>query len=250
MRARATMLLTMMSIAMSSAALARAQAPAPRPFVAEYQVTYRGLNAGALAFQFAQDAANGRYAFETRADPSALARLVVSSAANERSIIEINADGVRPLEWRLDDGKSGDKGDGFLQFDWTQGAATGRIEGEEVRIPTEPKLQDRLSIQIAVSTALLAGQEPGEIPLIDDNRIKRYTYTRKERTVLDSKLGPIDAVIYESTRPGSSRVSRMWLAPQFDYAPVRAEQIRKGKLETVMVLTKWEATGGQEVTGD
>jgi Protein of unknown function (DUF3108) len=243
-----TMLLTTM--AMSSGAAAGAQAPVPRPFVAAYEVTYRGLNAGALTFELSQDAANGRYVFQTRADPSALARLVVSGGANERSIIEIDADGVRPLEWRLDDGKSGDKGDGVLQFDWAQGAATGRIEREQVHIPTEPMLQDRLSIQIAVSTALLRGEEPGEIPLIDDNRVKRYAYTRKESTVLDSKLGPIDAVIYESTRPGSSRVSRLWLAPRLDYAPVRAEQIRKGKLETVMELTKWEATGGREVTGD
>ena len=48
-------------------------------------------------------------------------------------------------------------------------------------------------------------------------------------------------MIYESTRDGSSRVSRFWLAPQFDYAPVRAEQIRKGKVETVMTLVSWEA---------
>jgi hypothetical protein len=241
LRTVAATLLTTISIAMSSAAAARAQAP--RPFVAVYDVSYRGLNAGALTFEFSKDAANGRYVFETHADPSALARLVVSGAARERSVMEINADGVRPLEWRLDDGKSGDKGDGVLQFDWAQGAATGRIEREEVRIPTEPRLQDRQSIQIAVSTALLSGQEPGEIPLIDDNRIKRYTYTRKERAVVDSPLGAIDAVIYESTRPGSSRVSRLWLAPQFDYAPVRAEQIRKGKLETVMMLRSWEAAG-------
>jgi hypothetical protein len=240
-RVIATMLLTTLTIAMSNAAVARAQAP--RPFVAVYDVTYRGLNAGALTFEFSHDAANGRYVFETHADPSALARLVVGSGARERSVIEIGADGARPLEWRLDDGKSGDKGDGALQFDWAQGEVTGRMEREPVNIATEPMLQDRLSIQIAVSAALLAGAEPGEIPLIDDNRVKRYTYTRKERTVLDSKLGPIDAVIYESTRPGSSRVSRMWLAPQFDYAPVRAEQIRNGKVETVMVLTKWEVTG-------
>jgi hypothetical protein len=237
----ATMLLTTLAIATSSAAVARAQAP--RPFVAVYDVTYRGLNAGSLTFRFSQDAMNGRYVFETRAEPSALARLVVSRAAHERSVMEINADGVRPLEWRLDDGKSGDKGDGVLQFDWAQGAAMGRIEREEVHIPTEPMLQDRQSIQIAVSAALLVGQEPGEIPLIDDNRIKRYTYTRKERAALDSNMGSVDAVIYESTRPGSSRISRLWLAPQFDYAPVRAEQIRKGKLETVMVLRSWEATG-------
>ena len=36
---------------------------------------------------------------------------------------------------------------------------TGAIEGEDIRYRREPNLQDRLSIQIAVSTALLRGQE-------------------------------------------------------------------------------------------
>ena len=172
MRARSDdVLLTMMPIAMSGRrGRARAGAPHRGPSSPSTRSPTGAWNAGALAFQFAQDAANGRYALK----PARIrARSPVWSSAAPRTnaaSFEIDADGVRPLEWRLDDGKSGDKGDGFLQFDWAQGAATGRIEGEEVRIPTEPNLQDRLSIQIAVSTALLAGQEAGEIPLIDDNR--------------------------------------------------------------------------------
>lgn len=242
MRAAALMVVMTMSLAMCAPSVARPEAPAPRPFVATYDVTYRGLRAGTLTFEFKHDVASGRYIFETHADPSALARLVVSSAAHERSVMEIGPEGVRPLEWRLDDGRSGDKGDGELRFNWAQGAATGTIERERVELPIEPKMQDRLSIQIYVSTALLRGEEPGVIPLIDDNRVKHYTYARKENAVLDSKLGKLETVIYESTRPGSSRIARMWLAPQLDYTPARAEQIRKGRVETVMVLTHWEAT--------
>ena len=33
-------------------------------------------------------------------------------------------------------------------------------------------------------------------------------------------------------------MSRFWMAPSLEYLPVRAEQIRKGKVETVMVLQK------------
>jgi hypothetical protein len=216
-------------------------ATTPRAFTATYEVSYRGIRAGTLTFRLQRDDASGRYIYETRANPSGLARLIVSGSAVERSVMQIDANGVRPLEWRLDDGKSGEKADGALNFDWANAVATGRIEGEDIRIPTEPDMQDRLSIQIAVVAALLNGKEPGVYPLIDDNRVKRYTYTKKEPARVDSKLGPLDTVIYESTRAGSSRVSRFWLAPQFDYAPARAEQIRKGKVETVMTLVAWEA---------
>ena len=208
----------------------------PRPFTATYAVTYRGLGAGTITFTFAQDAASGRYHFETRPDPSALARLFVSRRAIERSVMEIDSQGVRPLHWTLDDGTAGKKDDGELRFDWIARRVSGEVETEPVDLPIEAGLQDRSSLQIAVSTALLRGREPGTIPLVDDNRIKHYTYALKGPERRPTKLGTLDTLMYESSRPGSSRVSRLWLAPELDFLPVRAEQIRKGRTETVMEL--------------
>lgn len=208
----------------------------PKPVTATYEVTYRGIRAGQLTFKLTRDDATGRYTYETTAAPSLLARFVISSAAVERSVLEIGPDGVRPLEWSLEDGKSSSEKDGRLEFDWNRNVATGEIEGEQIELPLEPGVQDRLSIQVHVVTSLLRGQEPGVIPLIDDNRIKRYSYVKKETTSLDTALGKLDAVVYESTREGSNRQSRFWLVPNMEYLAARAEQIRKGKVETVMVL--------------
>jgi hypothetical protein len=211
-----------------------ADAAVPRPFSATYAVSYRGIGAGTITFDFAHDAATGRYIYETHASPTALARLFVSKAAMERSVMEIDNAGTRPLEWLLDDGKSGKEDDGELHFDWSRNRVTGMVEGKPVELSADPGTQDRSSISIAVTTALLRGVEPGTIPLIDDNRNKRYVYTKKESAT-------VDTVIYESTREGgSSRTSRFWMAPSLEFLPVRAEQVRKGKVETVMVLQKLE----------
>jgi hypothetical protein len=220
---------------------AHAEAVVPRPFSATYAVSFRGIGAGTITFDFARDSASGRYIYETHASPSTLARLFVSKAAMERSVMAIDDAGTRPIEWKLDDGTSSNEKDGELHFDWSRDRVTGVIEGKPVDLPAEAGTQDRSSISIAVTTALLRGVEPGTIPLIDDNRIKRYVYTKKETATVDSALGKIDTVIYESTREGgSSRVSRFWMAPSQEFLPVRAEQIRKGKVETVMVLQKLE----------
>ena len=213
------------------------RAAIPRAFVATYAVNYRSLGAGTITFTFARDAASGHYHFETRPDPSTLARLFVSRRAVERSVMDIDAQGVRPLHWTLDDGTSGRKGDGELHFDWIDRRVSGEVETESVDLPIEAGLQDRSSLQIAVSTALLRGREPGTIPLVDDNRIKHYSYVLKGPESRPTKLGTFDTLMYESSRPGSSRVSRLWLAPELDFLPVRAEQIRKGRTETVMELT-------------
>ena len=227
------------------ASTAHAEAAVPRPFSATYAVSYRGIGAGTITFTFSHDPATGRYTYETHPNPGTLARLFVSKAAVERSVMEIDAAGTRPIEWQLDDGKSSKDGDGELHFDWSRSTVTGTVEGEPVNLTAEPGTQDRSSIQIAVTTALLRGVEPGTIALIDDNRIKRYVYTKKEQATVDSALGKVDTVIYESTREGgSSRTSRFWMAPSLEYLPVRAEQIRKGKVETVMVLQKFDGASG------
>lgn len=207
----------------------------PPAFAATYAASYRGIEAGNLTFSLRRSE-NGHYVYETTADPSFLARLVVSRSALERSEMIIDENGVRPLKWMLDDGKASAKDDGQLTFDWAAERVTGVADEKNIDLPTQSGLQDRLSIQIDVMTSLLRGKEPGTIPLIDDERVKLYTYRRTGTAVMETPLGSFDTIVYESAREGSSRLSRFWMAPKLHYIPVRAEQIRKGKVETVMVI--------------
>src|SRR6185503_20734636 len=110
---------TLMTSTLATALLAStayADAAVPQPFSATYAVTYRGIGAGTITFTFSQDPATGRYTYETHPNPGALARLFISSAAVERSVMEIDATGTRPIDWQLDDGKSSKSGDGELHF--------------------------------------------------------------------------------------------------------------------------------------
>ena len=219
---------------------ATAASTVPQPFVATYSVTFRGLSGGTLRMQFKPGERAGQYIFETTADPSTLASFFVSKNAVERSVLEATPEGLCPLSWMADDGKSGHKDDGSLQFDWNAQRVAGESEGKPVNMPTEPGLQDRMSMQVVVIAALQQGKEPGNIAIINDEHVRRYSYTRTGTASLDTKLGQVDTVIYESTRPNSNRLSRMWHAPSLGYVPVRMEQIRKGKVETVMTLVSLE----------
>jgi len=216
---------------------AHAAPTVPQPFVASYAVTYRGLNGGTLRMEWRHDGSN-RYVFETSAKPSVLARLVVSADAFERTTLELTPQGLRPLTWEANDGRSGAKGDGKLQFDWNTNTVSGTYEGQPVTLALEPGMQDRLSIQIGVMAALAGGTEPGTIAMVNGDNIRHYTYTRGKTETVQSKLGPLETVVYESTRPNSNRLSRVWHVPSLEYLPARAEQIRKGKVETVMTLVE------------
>lgn len=235
-----TALIASTLFATAAPAQSSGQTVLPKPFTATYAVTFRGMRAGNLTFKLSRDPATKRYTYETTADPSMLARIMISGGAVERSVMEIGPDGVHPIDWQFEDGKSSTSRDGKLHFDWQKNVATGVIEDQNINLPLEAGLQDRLSIQIDVVTSLLRGKEPGAIPLIDDNRIKRYNYTKIGPAVTDTDLGKLETVLYESTREGSNRQSRFWLVPQMEYVAARAEQIRKGKVETVMTLMSFQ----------
>ena len=217
-----------------------AETPSLKPYVATYAVSYRGLEAGTISMHLTHDAATNRYTFETRANPSVLARLVIGRDAVERTVVEPTDDGIRPVQWHLEDGKTGKDGDGDLKFDWDAQRVTGEFEGKPVDLPTQPGLQDRLSIQLAVTAALVKGRDVTSIVMVNGDRTREYTYTRGASAQVDTKIGKQDTIVYESTRPNSNRVSKVWHAPQLQFLPVRAEQIRKGKVETVMQLASLE----------
>ena len=213
--------------------------PTLEPFKATYTVSFRGLRAGTITLELKQ-IADGQYIYQSTVSPSALASMVISENATEMTRFRVTDSGLQPIEWRLEDGERGTDDDGALTFDRALGRVRGVIENQSVDLPYEPGLQDRLSMQVEVIRALRQGKEPGEIRLIDDEKVKHYTYQRGAISDVKTLVGDYQAVLYESTRPGSKRVSRVWHAPALGFVPVKAEQVRKGKVETVMTLVSIE----------
>ena len=221
-------------LVMASPALA-AGTIKPEPYTATYAVKYKGFNLGSLTFEL-RAADDGTYIYESRAKPGFLARFVVSPEAVERTVVQINEEGVRPLRWFSEDGKASTEDDGSYIFDWTAGQVTGTVADEAVKLPTEPGLQDRLSMQVAVLTAMLRDEPPGTITMIDEDRIKHYSYERQHTAQVEADGKNYETILYESTRPGSSRVKRIYHATALGYLPVLFENFKDGKLETVMEL--------------
>jgi len=205
------------------------------PYQATYVVKYRGFTAGMLQFNLSKGADN-TYMYETHVKPGLLARLFIGPDAVERTIMQVDTNGVRPLSWYSEDGKSNTSRDGSLDFDWNNKRVTGTVEDESVDMPLKSGVQDRLSMQVAVLAALQNNTQPGAIILIDGEQVKRYTYELKGEQQVVTGSGRYDTIIYESTRKGSSRIKRVYHSPELSYIPVRVEDLRKGKVETVMEL--------------
>ena len=199
-----------------------------QPYTARYQVSYRGLNGGEIESSFQHGTAAGLWQYETRVFPTLLARVAISSQAHERSVIQVNPAGIRPLSFNFNDGSNSSEKDVRLDFDWNALTVTGTFEGKPVSLPLTPGTHDTSSVQAAMIQELLTGRKPqGE-----------YRYWPEGMQQVMTPYGQVEAEVWASQRTGSNRVTKTWHAESLGYVPVQAIQYRKGKPEVQMKLVK------------
>jgi hypothetical protein len=207
-----------------------------QPYKARYQVHYRGLSGGQIESSLSRGSTAGEWLYETRAFPSLLGRVAVSSQARERSVMQVTAGGVRPMTFDFNDGSASSTKDVRFKFDWAAGHVRGEAEGVPFEMPVVPGTQDTASVQAAVIIELLAGRAPQVIPILTGRKLRDYRYWSEGKATIMTPFGQFDTVVWANQRDGSSRVTKVWHAPALGYVPVQAVQYRKGQAETQMKL--------------
>jgi Protein of unknown function (DUF3108) len=233
---RVAFALSALTLCASGSALA---AECPQPFRITFGVEWRGMSAGASTLELTRKNEN-EYTYQSRNTARGLFRLALPDTITQTSNFSIDNGEVVPSTYVGDDGSSDTSRDVSLSFDWNAKKVTGTAENQPVDQPLEPGVQDSLSVQIALMCALAAGKAPESFRLIDKNEVKEYQYTREGEEKLDTPLGKLDTVIYKSQKEGSSRATRMWIAPSLGYLPVKAEQAKRGKRELQLTLRSVE----------
>jgi hypothetical protein len=210
-----------------------------RPYKARYQASYRGISGGEIENGLRRGTAPGEWIYESRAYPNLLGSVAVSSKARERGVMQVTAEGVRPLGFEFDDGTDAAK-DVRITYDWPAGRARGTTRGEPFEIELQPGTQDTASVQAAMMVELLAGRSPQGFSIIARGRLRQYRYWSEAGARIATPYGEFDTVVWANQRDGSDRLTRVWHAPSLGYVPVQAVQYRKGKVESRLSLVHLE----------
>ncbi len=220
---------------------AHADAPAAlRPYTARYQVSYRGLNGGAIESRFTRGASPGHWTYQTRVFPTLLGRFAVSPQAHELSTMQVSTAGIRPLSFAFDDGSANAAKDVRLVYDWSNARLTGSFEGKPIEFDLLPGTQDTASVQAAMILERLAGRKPQSFPIVTSGKLRVYRYWMEGVQQVMTPFGQVEAEVWCNQRDGSTRLSKVWHAPSLGYVPVQAIQYRKGNPEVQMRLVKLE----------
>jgi hypothetical protein len=236
LRTRVTLLLLALCAVLGSTVDA-AESAGVVAYRALSQVSYRGIGGGQIEASL-QPAADGTWIYETHAFPNVLGRLAISDAAHERGRMQITADGVRPLSYDYDAGRSDGDKDIHIEFDWDHQRAQGSHQGRAFAHDVTPGTQDTASVQAAMLQYLAEGRAPQSFRLVTSGKVRDYRYWSEGTARLKTPIGEVDTVIWANQGEGSSRVSKVWHAPALGYVPVQAIQYRDGRAELQMRLIK------------
>jgi len=238
---RALAILLCMALPLTSpAADSLASGKALKPYKARYQVGYKVISGGEIETSMRPGAEPGVWIYESRAFPNLIGRVIVSSAAVERSTMEVTADGVRPLTLDFDDGSEEKADDIHLAYDWTAKRVRGEVKGAPFEHDIEPGTQDTASIQATMIIELNAGRSPTGFPILTGDKLRDYQYWQEKTERVQTPIGEFDAVVWASTRKGSKRIVKVWHVPELGYIPVKAVQFLKDKPQVNMTIVDLE----------
>ena len=207
--------------------------PPPAPFVATYQVAWHGITAGESALTLAAQP-TGTFSYSSNIKAHGIFRLVFPDALIQSTTFALEEGHVIPLRYQESGQARDHRDDVDLTFDRGSRRVHGTSETHPVDMPLDAGIQDPMSVQIELMRQLQAGLAPTQFKLFDKDQAKEYFYTRERTEVLNTPLGALDTVVYRSDRPGSDRVTRLWLAPKLNYLPLQANRSRNGSVDLSM----------------
>ena len=163
-------------------------------------------------------------------------QLVLSTEASnflgsirEQETVATEEDGLTPHQYTYRRSIMGKKRTEVTEFTPGDATVTNTYKGETVTLPDSADLFGPLSYQLAMQLDLMAGAREVTYPVVTRGRIKDYTYKVIREEQLDTPLGTVDTLVLERQRDDDERETYLWLAPRFQYLPVKLRQLEDGE---------------------
>ncbi|MDO8862181.1 DUF3108 domain-containing protein [Haliea sp. E1-2-M8] len=231
----------MLLTAATSSVLAEETAPcAPtlQPYKAEYTTTARGMTV-TLERELKTDGEGGY----TLTNGGTL--LVVGF--HEVAVFAVEDAQVQPRSYIY-------QGTGLInrrrEVHFTPGADTVRslYKEEWYELPYTEGTLDRMSQQEQLRLHLMSRDDPRQnisVRIADGKRVKNYELVYVSDEILETPLGPVNALHFERLHDDPDRESDIWFAPEWDYLMVKTVHIEDDK--PVEVLLSDARIGGTQV---
>lgn len=192
--------------------------PLQAGFASQYTLHYNGLRLG-VAERDLIPLGDGTAVFRSLAYPTGLARALVSDRVEERSLITLEANGLRPLEYRYQQSGGRRERQAELYFNWRGGELVRRPADE--RSPLAAGTLDTLSFQLALMRDLAAGRQAFSYRIADRRKLREFAFTVHGAQRVKTSFGSFDTLRVTALSADGEKRFEFWCAPELAYLPVR-----------------------------
>ncbi|HSG65837.1 MAG TPA: DUF3108 domain-containing protein, partial [Gammaproteobacteria bacterium] len=219
-------LLSLAAVGASSPGYAQPATDGLVPYRAVYGVLNDGRRVGEAVHSLSYDPASQHYVFETRVELRGLLRFVSPMPVIERSEFVVREGRIRPLVFTYEDGSRRGRDNIVVEFDWAAGRVIAQTETPPQEWPLPADGLDRASARIALMRDLAAAMQSATYRVADPYELRPLELRREGVETRATALGELRTVRVLHQRPGSSRRSVTWAAPDLHFLAVRIEQQR------------------------
>jgi hypothetical protein len=196
-----------------------AHAVPPCPSTASWPPPFRFEYDAKATLSFLGLSGTSTLALTRAADDYALVYETVAGvwfSARQTSRGRIGADGVMPLEYTE---RNGNKPQLFTHLDWSAGRVT--FSATDKAVPTQPQMQDRLSLLLQVGWLLRANAASFALSVAGVRGSSNYDIVKRGAETVETPAGRFQTIKFE--RPMSEHDDRIevWIAPALCSLPVR-----------------------------
>ena len=228
---------------------ARAESVAALPaFEAEYSLYAKNTRAARVVRRLARlDDNSYQYTSETKT--TGLVSIFKKVHIVETSRLMVRGRVLRPVYYSYK--RTGDrkKRDVSIEFNWDVKKIKNTINGDFWHLPTEPAVMDKLLYQLAIMYDLRNGRTPASYRIADGGGIKTYNFEKLGEEVVETPAGSFNTIKMLRHKPGSSRKSVFWCAPDLAFLQVKVEHTEKDGSTTVAVLKSLQGELQQRLPG-
>ena len=209
-----------------------AAGPLAPAFTAEYGVEASGFPVGRMSRTLSYPSA-GTYRFSSSSEARGLARLFRNEQVTETSTGRVQDGRLRPDEYRYV--RSGGKKPKAitLSFDWAASQLANQVNGETWKLDLVDQAVDRLVYQVLVMSDLASGTDAPSYVIADGGKLKPYRFKKAGEERLKLGVGEYATLRLEREHDQDDRSTRIWLAPELNFIPVRVELVDDGNTTQV-----------------
>ncbi|MGB5396492.1 MAG: DUF3108 domain-containing protein [Gammaproteobacteria bacterium] len=203
-------------------------------FTAVYKVEKYDSDIGRTTYQLEQDAGSAH--FSMRTELTGFFALFRKDRIKEDSWLNLSNGELQLQRYSyIHEGSKRDRNT-QLSIQWPaepgDGVASGSHAGKAITFNVGANVRDALSFQLSLMRDAARNNEVMDYAVLSKDELKHYTFKRAGTDTLT--IGGRDITTLVVERQSGERTTRLWLAPEYQYTPVKIELIEDDDSDTLM----------------